>query len=189
MQLPTFMSLRHIRHLVTVDVIAVLCPCLILSIAISTTVYLTAVTPCIISYPLLPSINYRTTQFSTGFNTKLLVSWSEAIRTGWLNEITPLASSSWKNKIQNSLAGTQGSDDRNTMLPSQHSEESSNFLNILIPRNKFEAKSFKFSSLGHGIAYPHNSGPLIRSASSRLTSRPIFSHGSEGRSSPELSRL
>ena len=56
------------------------------------------------------------------------------------------------------------------------------FLANTLPALTCKESEIVVLELPHGIAYPHNSGPLIRSVSSRLISRPIFSHSSKGRS-------
>ena len=176
-------SLRHIRHLLTVDVTAALCRCLILS--------------------RLDCCNSLPHQLSSASLQKLQRIQHKAARLvigGDFEPIDAMTSLHWlpvperiifKVALLEHKALTTGTPSyiASTLSPHSHvrslRSESSNFLKIPIPRNKCEAKYFKFSAPRTWNGLPHNLGPLIRSASSRRTSRPTFSLSSEGRSASD----
>ena len=137
-------SLRHIRHLLTVDVTAALCRCLILS--------------------RLDYCNSLLHQLSSASLQKLQRIQHKAARLVIGGDVEPtdaMTSLHWlpvperiKFKVallaHKALMTGMPSYIASTLSPHSHvrslRSESSNFLNIPIPRNKFEAKSFKFSA-------------------------------------------
>ena len=137
-------SLRHIRHLLTVDVTAALCRCLILS--------------------RLDYCNSLLHQLSSASLQKLQRIQHKAARLVIGGDVEPtdaMTSLHWlpvperiKFKVallaHKALTTGMPSYIASTLSPHSHvrslRSESSNFLNIPIPRNKFEAKSFKFSA-------------------------------------------
>ena len=143
MQLPT-VSLRHFRHLLTVDVTAALCRCLILS--------------------RLDYCNSLLHQLSSASLQKLQRIQHKAARLVIGGDVEPtdaMTSLHWlpvpeRIKFKVALLAHKAvmtgmpSYIASTLSPHSHvrslRSESFNFLNIPIPRNKFEAKSFKFSA-------------------------------------------
>ena len=142
LQLPT-MVLRHIRHLLTVDVTAALCRCLKLSRLDYCNSLLYQLSSA--SFQKLKRIQHKAARLVIGgdvepTNAMTSLHWlpvPEIIKF----KVTLLAHKALTTGMPSYIASTLSPNSHVRSLRS----ESSNFLNIPIPRNRFEAKSLKFS--------------------------------------------
>ena len=162
-------SLRHIRHLLRVDVTTALCRCLILS-----------------RLDYCNSLLHQLSSAISGEKQRIQHKAARLMIGGNVEPTDAVTSLHWlpvperiKFKVallaHKALATGMPSYIASTLSPHSHvrslRSESSNFLNIPIPRNKFEAKSFTNSPppLGHGdMEWP---SPQLRA--SDLSSQPL----------------
>ena len=153
-------SLRHIRHLLTFDVTAALCRCLILS----RLDYCNSLLDELFSASLhkLQMIQHKAARVVIGGD----VEPTDAMKLlHWL----PVPE---RIKFKNSLVSAQGSDERNAKLRCQHSPrthmwgvwDQSHQTSSTFPSRETSSKQSPSRSppVGLGMAYPHNTRPLVQ---------------------------